>query len=169
MKVWWLILAQVMSFSRPWSIHLLPAKSLWQSMNTLVGGCCTPDLVTGPLHSTSADLTTIFVARVKRMIEIVQPVMMCQTQKRLLAWSCRSNREFPDYAGNCVGQAQQVFCGMDLYMFARSSHISQIKIHLYILSSFSWIRAKPRGSSVRSWFFPLPAFPAISFCSCPYS
>ncbi len=35
-----------------------------------------PDLVKGPLHSTSADLTTMFMARAKRKTEMVHPVII---------------------------------------------------------------------------------------------
>ncbi len=41
-----------------------------------MGGCRVPDLDMGPLHSTSADLTIMFMARTKSDTEIVQPVMM---------------------------------------------------------------------------------------------
>ncbi len=37
------------------------------SMKALNGGCCMPDFVT---HSTSADLTTMFMARVNRITEL---------------------------------------------------------------------------------------------------
>lgn len=55
------------------------------SMKALIGGCRAPDLVNGPLHSTSADFTTMFMARKKRVTEMVQPVMIpfsnrCQSE-----------------------------------------------------------------------------------------
>lgn len=46
------------------------------SMKALIGGWRTPVFVKGPLHSTSADLTIMFMARAKRMTEMVQPVIM---------------------------------------------------------------------------------------------
>lgn len=45
-------------------------------MNTLMGGCPVPDLDIGPLYSTSADLTIMFMASAKSDTEIVQPVIM---------------------------------------------------------------------------------------------
>ncbi len=41
-----------------------------------MGGCRVPALDMGPLHSTSADLTIMFMVRAKNGTEIVQPVMM---------------------------------------------------------------------------------------------
>ena len=71
-----LILAQVMSFSSPCRIHLLLGTDVVvmvrSSMYALIRGCHTPDLVRGPLQSTSADLTTMF----KRTTEMVQPVII---------------------------------------------------------------------------------------------
>ena len=46
------------------------------SMKALMGGCRTPDLVRGPLHSTSAEFNSIFMASAKRITEIVHPVMI---------------------------------------------------------------------------------------------
>lgn len=47
---------QVISFSRPWRIHLLHRTDVVvifrSSMNALIWGCHTPDFVKGPLHST---------------------------------------------------------------------------------------------------------------------
>lgn len=60
------ILAQVMRFSRPSSIHFLPGPDVVvmvrSSMGALIGGCRMPVLVGGPLHSASTDLTTTFIA-----------------------------------------------------------------------------------------------------------
>lgn len=75
-----LILAHVMSFSRPWRIHLVPGTEdvmmVRLSIKALVGGCLEPDFVFGPWHSTSADLATIFTARAKMVVEMVQPVII---------------------------------------------------------------------------------------------
>lgn len=74
------LLAQLMSFSSPWNIHLLPETdvvvTVGSSMKALIGGCRTPDLIKGPLHSTSADLKIMFMVRAKRMTEMVQHVIM---------------------------------------------------------------------------------------------
>ncbi len=45
-------------------------------MNALTWGCWVPDMDRGPLHSTSADFTSIFRASANRGTEIVQPVMI---------------------------------------------------------------------------------------------
>ena len=45
------------------------------SINALIG-CREPNLDKGPLHSTSADFRSIFMASANRDTEIVQPVMM---------------------------------------------------------------------------------------------
>lgn len=75
-----LIFAQVMSFSRPWRIHPLPGTdvvvTVRSSLKALIGGSCIPVFIKGRLHSTSADLTIIFMARAKKMTELVQPVIM---------------------------------------------------------------------------------------------
>ncbi len=46
--------------SRPWRIHLQPGTdvvlTVRSSINDLIGGCCTSDLESRPLHSTSADI-----------------------------------------------------------------------------------------------------------------
>lgn len=71
------ILAQVMSFSRPWGIHLLLGMdvvvTIRSSMKAHIGGCRTPNLVMGPLHSTSDDM---FMTRANRMAEMVHPATM---------------------------------------------------------------------------------------------
>lgn len=46
------------------------------SLKALIGGCLESDFVFGPLHSTSAVLATIFMARAKRVTEMVQPVII---------------------------------------------------------------------------------------------
>ncbi len=69
------IRAQVVSLSKPWRIHLHPGTdnvfTVRSSKKALMGGCLTPDLVSGPLHSGSADLTSMFMAKEKRLTEIV--------------------------------------------------------------------------------------------------
>lgn len=45
-------------------------------MNALMGGCRVSDLDLGPLYSTSADLTIMFMAKEKSGTEIVLPVIM---------------------------------------------------------------------------------------------
>lgn len=45
-------------------------------MKALFGGCCNPVLVKGPLYSISAELTTMFMVRAERMIEMVQHVII---------------------------------------------------------------------------------------------
>lgn len=72
------ILAQQISRSRPWRSHRHPGTdvvvTVRSSMNALIRGCRVPDRDTG--HTTSADLTSIFIARVNRDTDIVQPVKM---------------------------------------------------------------------------------------------
>lgn len=46
------------------------------SMKALNGSCLESDFVFGPMHSTSAVLVTIFMARAKRVTEMVQPVII---------------------------------------------------------------------------------------------
>lgn len=71
------ILAQLMSFTRPLRIHLEPGidvvVTIRSSIMALMWGCQIPDLNRGPLHSVSAAFTKIFMARAKRLTEIVQP------------------------------------------------------------------------------------------------
>ena len=49
-----------------------------------------PDRDKGPLHSTSADFTSMFMARANRDTEIVQPVMMPFSRR------CQSDVEVPE-------------------------------------------------------------------------
>jgi len=74
-----IIRAQVISSSRPFKIHLLPGTdvivTVRSSIKALMDGCLTLDLVSGPLHSTSAAFTSMFMAREKRITEMV-PVMI---------------------------------------------------------------------------------------------
>ncbi len=53
--------------------HLQPGTdvvvTVRSSINTLIGGCRTPDRVSGPLYSTSADLTSIFIAKANKITE----------------------------------------------------------------------------------------------------
>lgn len=73
-----LILAHEIYFSRPFKIHLLPRTDVVVTVSSYMkawtGGSCTPYFISGPQHSTFADLTTMFMARVKRMTEMVLAV-----------------------------------------------------------------------------------------------
>lgn len=55
------ILAHAMNCSSPHRLYLHPGDNLavtvMSSMNALMGGCWIPDLVIGPLHSTSAGIS----------------------------------------------------------------------------------------------------------------
>ena len=84
------ILAHAISFSRLRRIHLLPMTdvvvTVRSSMYVLIGGWRTPVFIIGPWHSISADL---FIARVKRVTDSVQPVMiplssLCQSEINIL-------------------------------------------------------------------------------------
>ncbi|CAF88673.1 unnamed protein product, partial [Tetraodon nigroviridis] len=69
--------AQVISLSKPWRIHRHPiVVTVRSSMNALMGGWRMPDLVLGPLHSGSADLASMFMARANIITEMVHPVMI---------------------------------------------------------------------------------------------
>lgn len=46
------------------------------SMNILMGGCPTLNLVRGPPHSISVDLTSMFMARVNNSTKMVHPVVI---------------------------------------------------------------------------------------------
>ena len=46
------------------------------SINALMGGCRCTDFILGPLHSGSADLVSMFMARENHVTEIVHPVIM---------------------------------------------------------------------------------------------
>ena len=87
------ILAHAISFSRLRRIHLLPMTdvvvTVRSSMYALIGGWRTPVFIIGPRHSISADFTIIFMARVKRVADSVQPVMiplssLCQSEINIL-------------------------------------------------------------------------------------
>lgn len=87
-----LILAQEMSRSSPWRSHLHPGTDIVitvkSSIKALIGGCWVPDLDLSPLHSTSADLTIMFMAGEKRVTKTIQPVIIpfsrqCQAVKYL--------------------------------------------------------------------------------------
>ncbi len=58
-------------------------------MKALMGGCLTPDLLRGPLHSVSAALTSISIASAKRVTEMVQPVIIPTS-----SW-CQSDVSWP--------------------------------------------------------------------------
>lgn len=64
-------------------------------MNALIGGCLVPDLDREPLHSTSTNFTSTFVASANRDAEIVQPEMpfsrRCQSDVDLPEESLRLN------------------------------------------------------------------------------
>lgn len=72
--------AHVMTFSRPFSSHLQPGTdvvdTVRSSINARIGGWWTPDLDRGPLHSGSADLASMFIARAKMITDAVQPVII---------------------------------------------------------------------------------------------
>ena len=66
-----LILTHVMNFSIPFSSHLAPITDIViSSIYARIGGCLRPDLVVGPLHSTSAAFISIFLAKAKSVAEI---------------------------------------------------------------------------------------------------
>lgn len=75
-----LILSQEMSFSRSWNIHLPPGTDVVLTVRlfikALIGGCQMPELDRGPLHSASADLVAMFMARPKRLTEMAHLVII---------------------------------------------------------------------------------------------
>lgn len=83
-----------MSFSNPWRTHLPPATddvvTVRSSIKALMGYCMSPDLDRGPLHSFSAVVATMFIARVKRITEIVHPVIIPFSSQ------CQSDVTFPE-------------------------------------------------------------------------
>ncbi|KAJ3614714.1 hypothetical protein NHX12_018285 [Muraenolepis orangiensis] len=74
------IRAHSTSSSSPFRIHPQPGTdsvmTVRSSMNALMGGCRCPEFVRGPLHSGSADLVSMFMARENNVTEIVHPVMI---------------------------------------------------------------------------------------------
>lgn len=72
------IWVQLMRHSRPYRIHLQPGTDVEvivrSSINALIGCCYIPEFVNGPLHSTSADFTSIFMET--SVTEIVHPGIM---------------------------------------------------------------------------------------------
>ena len=68
------------SFSRLRRIHQIPITdvvvTVRSSIFALIGGWCTFVFIIGPGHANSADFTIIFMARVKRVTESVEPVMI---------------------------------------------------------------------------------------------
>ncbi len=70
------------------------AVTVRSSIKAFMGGCQVPDRDTGPLHSTSADLTIMLKARVKSGTEIVQPVMMPFSSR------CQADVAVPDETRN---------------------------------------------------------------------
>ena len=108
--------AHAISFSRLRRIHLLSITdvvvTVRSSINDFIGGWRTPVFIIGPRHSISADFTIIFMARVKRKAESVQPVMvhlssLCQSEiiilEEILIWKLsgliRRFCQVPIYAG----------------------------------------------------------------------
>ena len=89
------ILTKAISFSRLCKIHLLSVTEdvmkVRSSIYTLISGWHTPVFIIGPQLLTSANLITIFVARVKRVAEIIQPVMihlsnLCHSETIMRWW-----------------------------------------------------------------------------------
>ena len=74
------ILTHAISFSRLRRIYLLPITdvvvTVRSSIYALIEGWHTPVFIIGPQHLISANYTIIFMARVKRVAESVQPVMI---------------------------------------------------------------------------------------------
>lgn len=62
-----IICAQVTSFCDPFRFHLLHGTDVVVtdrlSMKAMIGGCRMADMVSGSLHSTSADFTSMIMAR----------------------------------------------------------------------------------------------------------
>lgn len=69
------ILAQLIRQSIPWRSYLHPGTDVLvtvrSAINVLIGSCWVPDLDKDPLHSTSADFTSMFTARENMDIEIL--------------------------------------------------------------------------------------------------
>ena len=87
------ILAHAISFSRLRRIYLFPITDVVvivrSSMYALIGSWRSPVFIIGPRYSTSADFTIIIMARVKRVADSVQPVMiplsnLCQSEINIL-------------------------------------------------------------------------------------
>lgn len=55
-------------------------------------GCRTPDRVSGPLYSTSADLTSIFIAKANKITEIICDYSFLQLMKCRCYWSRRDSQ-----------------------------------------------------------------------------
>lgn len=74
------ILTHPISLSSPLKIHLSPVTdsvvTVRLSMKAQIGGCQIMDLDLGPLHSGSADFTSMFIVRANRITGMVQPVMI---------------------------------------------------------------------------------------------
>ena len=74
------IWAQLKRRSRPWRIRLQPGTdvivTVRSSINALIGGCRISELVSWPLHSTSADFTNISIAKANNITEIACTVIM---------------------------------------------------------------------------------------------
>ena len=68
------IRAHPTSFSSPFRIHQQPGTdyvmTVRSCMNALMGGCGCPEFALGPLHSGSADLLSMFMARENNVTEI---------------------------------------------------------------------------------------------------
>ena len=69
-----------MRFSIPFSGHLALITDVVviviSSIYARIGGCHRPALVVGSLHSTSAAFVNIFIAKAKRVVEMLQPVII---------------------------------------------------------------------------------------------
>lgn len=75
-----LMRAYTMILSNPCRIHPAPGTAvvvtMSSSLKALMGGCLTPSLLSGPLHSVSAPLANMFTVSVKRVADMVQPLIM---------------------------------------------------------------------------------------------
>lgn len=103
-------------------------------MKALMGGCWTPDLVTGSLHSTSADLTRMFMAKEKRVTKMVDMVIISLLNSVLLRCDAHGSEpqieivivihdEVLDVALDIISRAASTsLWGMEPYAFAKSPH-----------------------------------------------
>lgn len=111
-----------------------------------------PELDSGPLHSTSAALTSMFIARANSATDMVQPVIMpfsrqCHAdvvvpevnlRQKLLEQSRMSQLIFSGKKFLVKANVTSL-CGMDLQVLARSSQRTARSPQFSLVSRISWV------------------------------
>lgn len=118
-------------------------------MKALMGSCLTPDLLSGPLHSVSAPLASMFIVSTNRVTDMVQPVIMPSS-----SW-CQSDVSWPDETVKLISWASLLLFHLKLQtQSTRGPQLLDLYCLLaqygHILQTFRWNMAAPECHSVGS-------------------